>query len=614
MKMKSPAAEPLARKISENIKEFFYLSKHSIRYKFTIAMVFIVLIPMGLTYLYAYTNTYQTLKKNAEEHLMNSVHIIRDQLESQFDIINQTSMLLLSNATIRATLYTEDDHTLFTQADKKIRVDRELKNLLLFNYAWDRKILKSVFIFEPTGHYYFISRNSISTDLFNNNFDINKFLLPPKIEKYLMPPSTVDKTIYLIRNIKDLNTQAFIGLLVLAIDVNSLSQYDHSLVAYKNVQIITYDDDGTIFSHTDKAKLGSKIDDTIFRLQDYSKIHEIEMDNQSYLVAAMKMGDYHLNSVIAIPKTEVFSNLQEDMRRYSLSIILSIMVAVLLGLYLSSRVVAPLNLLVSITKKVKKGNFHEKLPSSKYTELNQFSLVFNNMIDEIDYLINQVYEKQLLLKESELAMLQSQINPHFFFNVLETIGWEAKFSNNKVIYDMVSSLGELMRSCISLSLRDKIPIGKELEYVRHYLNLQSIRFGDKLEIQIDVPEIDINEFYIPKLCVLPIVENAIIHGLGGKRGKGRLTIDVNKTEKDIVFTIADDGLGFATETINLDLLDSIERRKNNHRSIGLYNSNKRIQLMYGDPYGITVHSQLNEGTTVKLCIPIDRGDVACIGS
>jgi len=596
----------LLKTIYYGINNFLYMSKFSIRYKFTLAVVFIVLVPMSLSYFYAYTTTYKTLKANVEEHLFNSVHIIRDQLESQFDIINQTSMLFLSNATIRSTLYTDDDHTLFQQSQKKIQIDRELKNLLLFNYAWDRKLLKSVFIFETSGQYYFISRNSINTDVINRNFDINKFMLPYNMEKYLMPPSESDQTIYFTRNIKDLNTQNLIGLLVLAIDVNSLSQLDNSLVTYKDMQIITYDYEGTIFSHTDKTKLGKKIENPAFLLNDSSKIHEIVIDDQTYLAAAMKMKDYHLNSVIAIPKNEVFSNLEKDMRGYLLSFVISMIFAISLGLYLSSRVVAPLKLVTAITEKVKQGHFHEKLPSYKYIELNQLSTVFNNMTDEIDYLINEVYEKQLLLKESELAMLQSQINPHFFFNVLETISWEAQFLNNHRIYDMVRSLGALMRSCINLNARDKITIGEELQYINHYLNLQKIRFEDKLEAKIFLSDSEITKFFLPKLCVLPIVENAIVHGLEVKRGKGHLTVNGCLKEEGIVFEIIDDGIGFIPEKINFDRVESIEMRKNNHRSIGLYNSNKRIQMMYGHFYGVFVKSKPDEGTTVTLHIPIDR--------
>ena len=604
VKYNSPSLYALISKL----KKFLYLSKYSIKYKFTLAVVFIVLVPMSLSYFYAYTSTYKALKINGEELLLNSLHIIGDQLESQFDIINQTSMLFLSNATIRSTLYIDDEETKFLQTEKKIRIDRELKNLLLFNYAWDRKLLKSVFIFESSGQYYFISRNSINTDIYHRNFDINKFILLPNTEKFFIPPTENDKTIYFTRNIKDLNTQSLIGLLVLAIDVNALTQFDNSLVAYSDVQIITFDDDGTIFSHTDKSKLGQKIDPSILSLDKTSEIQEITIDDQSYLVAAMKLNDYNLNSIIAIPKNEVFSNLNKDMRGYLLTISISMIFAVLLGLYLSTRAIAPLNLLASISEKIKGGNFHSKLPPSKYVELNQLNIVFNSMIDEIDYLINQVYEKQLLLKESELSMLQTQINPHFFFNLLETIGWEAKFSNSERIYEMVKSLGELMRSCINLSSNEKITIGEELQYIKHYLSLQKIRFEDRISTEINVLDPAINHFYIPKLCILPIVENAIVHGLERKMGKGHLNISIYLRDQTVMFEIIDDGLGFIPERFNFNQLESIEMRKNNHRSIGLYNSNKRIKLMYGESYGILVESEINKGTKVTLLIPIDRGE------
>ena len=171
-----------------------------------------------------------------------------------------------------------------------------------------------------------------------------------------------------------------------------------------------------------------------------------------------------------------------------------------------------------------------------------------------------------------------------------------------------------MRSCINLTLTEKITIGEELQYIYHYLSLQKIRFEDKLETEVHISDSSIASCYLPKLCVLPIVENAIVHGLEGKRGKGHLVMKVYLESESVVFEITDDGIGFIPEKLNFNQLESIEMRKNNHRSIGLYNSNKRIKLMYGETYGLSINSQIHEGTKVILIIPIDKGDLTCIQS
>lgn len=535
--------------------------------------------------------------------------MIGEHLESQFHMINQTSMLLLSNSTIRSALNTPSDEDPFVKIQKNITIDRELKNLLLFNYAWDNKLIKSVFIFEDKDHYYFISREPVTKSFKEKYLNIENYLLPPQMERHFIPPTENEQTIFLIRNINDLNTQNRIGILVLAIDVSVLSEVDHNFITYNHLQILSFDHEGIIYTHTDKQQLGKIIDQELTQLNTGKKIHEISIDNENYLAALSKIDSYQLNSIVAIPEKEVFSDLKGTMEKYLLSIIMIILLSLIAALYISSKVVAPLQLITSITEEVKKGNFHEKLPTSKYVELNQLSTVFNKMTDDIDHLINQVYEKQLLLKESELAMLQSQINPHFFFNVLETIGWEARFSNNDKIYKMINSLGQLMRAFITLNRREKITIREELQYIDYYLTLQKMRFEDKLQVSIHISKEELKDYYLPKLCILPIVENAIIHGLEKKRAGGHLVINITELEGKIYFEIIDNGTGFDVSDFNSHNNDIMEKRKNGRHSIGLYNSNARIQLIYGDAYGVSIDSKIGVGTKVMLCIPIDEGGI-----
>jgi two-component system, sensor histidine kinase YesM len=587
------------------IYNFIYRCRSSIRYKFTITIVFIVLIPMSLSYAYTYHNTYVRLKENVEQNLSDTISIIRNDLKGQFDLINQTSLLFLSNQTIRSALMMESSDADYLHYEKASRMDRELKNILLFNSAWERKLLEYILVYEDSRSYYFISRNPITTNFLNTS-GIEKYLDLTKKEKQFIPPSLADQTIYFIRNFNDLNTQKYLGKLVMGINVDALSYVDKSFDAYNNFQIICFDNNGIIYSHTDKQMLGKKAPYSYLRLTGLPGIQTITMGNEKYLAASMKISDYGMNAVVAIPEKEVFASLDSSMRRYFIWFIISILLSLLIGFYLSSRVVAPLKLLTELSDRIKGGHFHGKMPPSKYYELDELSCTFNKMTDEIDYLINQVYEKQLLLKESELATLQMQINPHFFFNILETISWEARFCGNEKIYEMITALGQLMRECISKSSSEKITIGEELQYIENYLSLQKIRFEDRMDIAIHVSDEAIKNYYLPRLCVLPLVENAIVHGLESKRGSGKLEININEFNGLIIIEVIDDGVGFNTECLDISRLETLEVRKNAHSSIGLYNSNKRITLMYGSEYGLNVESVKNNGTKITVTIPIDK--------
>ncbi|WP_432666803.1 sensor histidine kinase [Wukongibacter baidiensis] len=588
------------------IKRFYNQCKYSIRYKFTLTIILIALLPMSFSYFYLYGSIYSTLEKNAEKLLMNSINIINNNLERQFDIIDQTSMLFLSNITLRSVLEDESYKKFdYTQPEKNLLMDQNLKSQLLFNYAWDRKWLDSVFILENPDVYYFITRNGPSPKIIDNNVDVYNYVDTLEGEKHFIPPTEENPIIYFIRNINDLNTQELIGRLILGIDVDSLSQTDERLIEYDNVQIFTFDDNGIIYSHTDRSLLGQKVDNIFRNLGRSSSIHDIEIDGKEYFVTSMEIDKYNLTSIIAIPKSEVLFDLISNMRYYRVTIWIGVVLSLIIGLYISSRLVKPIKLITNVTQKVKKGIFHETLPPSKYTELNQFSVAFNTMIDEIDYLINEVYEKQLLIKESELAMLQSQINPHFLFNVLETIGWEAVLSNNDKINEMITSLGQLIRASITLGSREKISIGEELEYINSYLCLQKIRYEDRLDFEVNIADDSLSDYFIPKLSVIPLVENAIVHGLEEKRGIGHLEINIYRTEMGISFEIIDDGKGFDATSFDFNSIESFEKRKSTSSSIGLYNSHKRIKLMYGNEYGLSIESKIDVGTMVILQIPLD---------
>ncbi|HYE11321.1 MAG TPA: histidine kinase, partial [Patescibacteria group bacterium] len=536
-------------KLYDMIYSFIYRCRSSIRYKFTITIVFIVLIPMSLSYVYAYNNTYVRLKENVEQNLSDTISIIRNDLKGQFDIINQTSLLFLSNQTIRSALLMESGDPDYLYYEKASRMDRELKNMLLFNSAWERKLLDYIMVYENSRDYYFISRNPTTTNFLNKS-GIEKYLELTTKEKQFIPPSKADQTIYFIRNFNDLNTQRYLGKLVMGINVDALSYVDKSFDAYNRLQIICFDNNGIIYSHTDKQMLGRKAPASYLRLIGLPGIQSITMDNENYLAASMKISDYSMNAVVAIPEKEVFAGLNSSMQRYFVWLIISILLSLLIGFYLSSKVVAPLKLLTELSGKVKGGHFQVKMPSSKYYELDELSCTFNKMTDEIDHLINEVYEKQLLLKESELATLQMQINPHFFFNILETISWEARFCGNDKIYEMITALGQLMRECITKSSSEKITIGEELQYIENYLALQKIRFEDRMNIDIYVSDETIKNYYLPRLCVLPLVENAIVHGLEIKRGSGSLIINISSSNDLIVIEVIDDGVGFSTECLD----------------------------------------------------------------
>lgn len=196
-----------------------------------------------------------------------------------------------------------------------------------------------------------------------------------------------------------------------------------------------------------------------------------------------------------------------------------------------------------------------------------------------------------------MRALQAEINPHFLYNTLEAINWIGRLHKIPDISNMTQMLAETMRYSLDKK-SSSVTLREEIDHVRKYLGIQKIRYGEKLSILIDIPE-EMLQINIPKLTIQPIVENAIVHGLENKMEKGRLRILGQVTKQGIKIVIEDNGCGMTQEKID-SLYDETEKT---NRGIGFYNVQKRIQLLFGDSFGLEVFSILDKGTRISIHLP-----------
>ena len=265
-----------------------------------------------------------------------------------------------------------------------------------------------------------------------------------------------------------------------------------------------------------------------------------------------------------------------------------------------SLIMDPIQKLRDSMKKVQEGDFSvsDVVVDSK-NEIGSLTKSFDVMTHKIHELMEQNVHEQEEKRKSELKALQSQINPHFLYNTLDSIIWMAEGKKNEEVVLMTASLARLLRQSIS-NEDEVVPIANEVEYARGYLTIQKMRYKDKLEFQIDV---DSSILYIPliKLVLQPIIENAIYHGLKYKESKGLLIVKGFMKDGNAVLQIIDDGVGMDEET----LAHIYDRHKVNYHSngVGVYNVQKRLKLYYGDDYGITYESEKGKGTTATITIP-----------
>lgn len=285
---------------------------------------------------------------------------------------------------------------------------------------------------------------------------------------------------------------------------------------------------------------------------------------------------------------------------YLLTAILLVIISLLMSNIIARNITLPIQKLRDSMARVQEGDFSAAdVEVVSKNEIGSLTTSFNMMTHRIQELMEQNVHEQEQKRKSELKALQSQINPHFLYNTLDSIIWMAEGKKNEEVVLMTASLARLLRQ--SISNEDEVVfVNQEIEYVRSYLTIQKMRYKDKLEFQIEV-EPEVRNVPIVKLVLQPVVENAIYHGLKYKESKGLLKVRGFVSGDNAVIEISDNGVGMDEETLK----HIFEKHKVNYHSngVGVYNVQKRLKLYYGNDYGITYESSPGEGTTAIITIP-----------
>lgn len=280
------------------------------------------------------------------------------------------------------------------------------------------------------------------------------------------------------------------------------------------------------------------------------------------------------------------------------SLLLTLVLAFILATYLSK----PIRLLNERLHRIAENDFsYDPVIEQADGELGQIGRTVNEMTMSIENLLATQQKSYEQRRRIEIQLLQSQVNPHFLYNTLDSIRWMAVIQKCPGIEKMTRCLSNLLKN-IAKGTQDKITVKEELALLHDYVEIQSVRYMEAFSFEDTVPEALYN-YCIIKLTLQPLVENAIFHGIEPTGEAGTITVAGYEEGSDLILTVTDDGAGIPAETLATLLTEERPRSHASLNGIGVYNVHKRLQLLYGPTYGLTIESEPGCGTCVTVRIP-----------
>ena len=324
---------------------------------------------------------------------------------------------------------------------------------------------------------------------------------------------------------------------------------------------------------------------------------------------------FGVRTVIAVGYGNIFSILKPTLLIFLVGLIVVIAITFLVSYVTSYRFTKPVTRMIQSIQAFGKPKLDVRMEDSSIQEFHDMGIVFNQMADRIEYLITQVYEKEILAVRAQVKYLQYQINPDFQFNILAMLSLKAKMAGNEEVYDGLNAFSKLMQGKIFREKEIKIKVKEELEIVQFYLYLQKSRYQDKLSYEVMLENPDIENNLIPRLLIEPLVENAVSHGLEPKREKGMLKVHLYEREL-LHICVEDNGVGIDFTKMEEKQEKSGEKNKIEHTHTGWENTRRMLQILYGDDHEFKVWSEKGKGTRIEILVPIEKGEsyVESIGS
>lgn len=407
--------------------------------------------------------------------------------------------------------------------------------------------------------------------------------------------------LYIIFTVYDRWADPF-GTVIFVVNQSAVTSIMGKLSDYQDAFWYLFDKDGAVVLSESALRLSAE-EQRELADADRDACYTRKLDGSRYLLFSEASG-MGLHCAVGVPSVQILRLLYQVAAPYVIACVLLLLAVAAVMFFAVMRRLRPLQEMTLQLRQVAQQNFSVKLPQYDCQEFSTMSQAFNAMTDTIDHLINDVYEKKLIAMDSELRFLQSQVNPHFMYNVLCSIALMAQMDGNTDIQKMASNFAGLTQARLSSGGDIKIPLAQELQYAKFYIELQQMRFGNKISYQVSVSDEALLSCLVPKLTLEMLVENAVGHGIEPKEGPGTVRVSVGCTENGALeLVVTDDGVGFAGQNGQIQLPLDLPAVGSRHNRVALNTVYQMLKHLYGPEYGIRITSFENSGTKVTILLP-----------
>lgn len=585
-------------------KLFTPLLHAKLRTKMLLSFTFVILIALIMVSAISYSVSVKSLKTSTTNYSHYILQQIGKSLDGKAQELEEQMFTRYLNAGIGSVLLASATSG---DPDKQMQNRLQIGNFL-YSLVYTINGVEFVYLYDANGESYSqIKNNLVQSQLY---IPPEPLVNLPNLKEHRGQALWVaqdERLIYMQRALYDVNTTEFCGYIVIGINSRYLKgEYaQFEALQYGRVFVLNEQDDLLLYRSEDKLQ-GS-----VDKLAGIADKQQIEILDERYIASVniSSLKGWKLINVVSLQDITAPADL---IRLWILAaFLLSFIAAMVLTIVISSNITSNLRLFVRSMKNVSEGFFDKIQPPRSRDEIGMLAEKFNLMSDKIKDLVDKIYEEQAQKQmaeyrtlQFEYKALQAQINPHFLYNTLESIQSLAILKDEKEIGRMIFLLGSLFQDTVR-NTSDFVTLDEEIAYIRKYLELEQMVYDDKLAVHYDLDE-SLLERKVPKFILQPIVENAILHGIEKKPGKGLIEIRCQEEDGTIVLEVKDTGIGISPERV--DKLMQTDGEEAAPTRVGVRSVHKRVRILYGTDYGLTIASEPGHGTTIRIILPVRESE------